>query len=118
MTALPRRIAKERKRDERWRSRAHCDFVRSHECCVPGCVGRPIEVAHLRNGSDAGMARKPSDFYTISACRFHHDQQHNIGEKSFASMYQIDLHALAQAFSEASPKKWEIAQQKIDRGLV
>lgn len=118
MTALPRRIAKERKRDDRWRSPAHCNFVRSHECCVPGCVGRPIEVAHLRNGTDAAMGRKASDWFTMSLCRFHHGQQHNIGEPSFAAMYRIDPHALAQAFAEASPKRWEIAQQKIDRGLA
>ena len=118
MATLPKRIPKDRKRDDRWRSPAHLNFVRSHQCCVPGCVGRPIEVAHLRIGSGAGMGQKPHDWNTWSACRFHHGQQHNIGEKSFAAMYQIDLHALAQAFAEASPKKWEIAQQKIDRGLV
>lgn len=58
---LPRRIPKKAKRSERWRSQAHCTFVRNHECCVPGCSARPIEVAHVRRGSDGGTGRKPSD---------------------------------------------------------
>jgi len=115
MTILPRRIAKERKRDGRWRSPSHCNFVRSHECSVPGCAGRPIEVAHLRVGSDAGTSRKPSDWFTISLCRLHHSEQHCLGEKTFAERHQIDLHALAKAFCDASPKRFEIIQQKLDR---
>jgi hypothetical protein len=54
------------------------------------------------------MSRKPSDYFTISLCRFHHGQQHSIGEHSFAAMYQIDTHALAKAFAEQSPKAREI----------
>lgn len=113
--SLPPKIRKERKRDGRWRSQSHLNFVRGHACCVPGCVGRPIEVAHIRIGSDAGLSRKPSDWFTISLCRFHHSQQHGVGERSFAEMYQIDLHALARAFAEASPKRFEIIQQQLER---
>jgi hypothetical protein len=112
---LPRRIPKQKKRDDRWRSPAHCNFVRSHECSVPSCQGRPIEVAHVRNVSDAGLSRKPSDWFTISLCRHHHSQQHSVGEKSFAEMHRIDLHALAKAFAEASPKRFEIIQKQIER---
>lgn len=115
MTLLPSRIPKERKRDNRWRSQAHCSFVRSHECCVPDCTARPIEVAHVRNGSDAGMSRKPSDWFTISLCRDHHSEQHRIGEASFAKAHGIDLHAMAAAFADASPKALEIRRAKSER---
>lgn len=115
---LPRRIPKQKNRSERWRSAKHCNFVRDHECCVPGCQARPIEVAHLRVGTDAGMGRKASDFYTISLCKFHHTgDQHNVGERSFEKKHGIDLHALAAEFAEKSPKAAEIRQNKRERGL-
>lgn len=112
---LPRRMPKSPKRSSRWRSISHCNFVRSHNCVVPGCDGRPIEVAHVRNGSGAGMGQKPDDFHTISLCQGHHDTQHQIGEISFAKRYGIDLHALADEFAKASPKSAEIARIKRER---
>lgn len=114
---LPRRIPKPTKRASRWRSQAHCNFVRSHECCVQGCGGRPIEVAHVRNGSGAGIAQKPDDWNTISLCRDHHSEQHRIGEVTFGMRHKIDPHALAEAFAKASPKAAEIARIKRERGL-
>lgn len=113
---LPARIPKKRNRSERWRSPAHCNFVRSHECCVPGCRERPIDVAHIRQGSDAGMGRKPSDWFTVSLCKGHHTEQHNVGESSFSKSHGIDLHALAEEFASASPKAAEIRIEKRERG--
>ena len=112
---LPRRIAKDPKRSKRWRSPAHCSFVRSHECCVSGCRGRPIEVAHVRRGSDAGMGRKPSDWFTISLCREHHAEQHTIGEASFEAKYTINMLTLAEEFAAASPKRREITAEQVKR---
>lgn len=112
---LPRRIPKEPKRSLRWRSPAHCNFVRSHECCVAECGRRPIEVAHIRRGSDAGMARKPSDFFTVSLCQHHHAEQHRIGEQSFEKAHGLDLAALAAEFAAASPKAREIRQAQRER---
>ena len=115
---LPSRIAKKRNRSERWRSPAHCNFVRSHHCVVPGCKNMPIEVAHIRLGSDAGMSRKPSDFYTISLCGGldgHHAEQHRIGEPSFAAKHKIDLHELAAEFAAESPKAQEIRHIRQER---
>lgn len=115
---LPPRIKKEPKRTARWKSTSHCNFVRSHQCCVPGCDRRPIEVAHLRNGTDAGMGRKASDFFAISLCSYHHRaDQHINGEDTFAKVHGIDLHALARAFAEASPKAAEIRAHKREHGL-
>ncbi|WP_082456461.1 DUF968 domain-containing protein [Novosphingobium sp. Leaf2] len=113
--ALPRRIPKERNRSERRRSQAHCTFVRSHQCCVPGCQDMPIEVAHVRAGSDAGMGRKPSDWFTVSLCRGHHSEQHRIGEGPFGRVHGIDLHTLAAEFAAASPKAAEIRLQQRGR---
>lgn len=113
---LPRRIPKERNRSDRWRSPAHCNFVRGHECCVPGCQGRPIEVAHLRKGTDAGMGRKASDWFTISLCKFHHTgDQHNVGEPEFERKHGINLHELAAEFAAKSPKAAEIRRVQQER---
>lgn len=113
--ALPRKIPKTPKRSNRWRSQAHCSFVRGHECCVPRCPGRPIEVAHVRRGSDGGMGQKPSDWNTISLCREHHAEQHRIGEQSFEKRHGINMRALADEFAAASPKAAEIRATKRER---
>lgn len=112
---LPRRIPKPAKRASRWRSQAHCNFVRSHGCCVEGCTGRPIEVAHVRNGSGAGMGQRPDDFRTVSLCRDHHAEQHRVGEETFWKGRAVSL--LIEEFCRASPKAREIAAAKRERGL-
>lgn len=105
--ALPARIRQKRKEEKRWRSTAHCDFVRSHACCACGSRAA-IEVAHVRRGSDAGMGRKPSDFWAISLCHECHAAQHRMGEQSFEELHNIDMRALAEEFAAASPKAGEI----------
>ncbi len=105
---FPARIPKKRAQSGRWRSQAHCDFVRSHECIVGGCHARPIEVAHVRIGSDAGMGRKPSDWFTVSMCQDHHAESHRIGERSFEKAHGVDLHQLAEQFVAGSPRKAQI----------
>ena len=113
--ALPKRIPKKRNRSLRWRSPAHCNFVRSHECSILGCQGRPIEVAHVRRGSDAGMGRKPSDWHTVSLCQEHHAEQHRVGEESFEARYRVNLSRIADEFAGASPKALEIKLEKSVR---
>lgn len=101
---LPARIDRKSHRENAGkRSLGHCNFVRSHNCSVAGCVGRPIEVAHVRDGTGGGMAVKPSDRWTISLCRDHHAEQHSIGERSFSTRYGIDMKALAMSFARQSP---------------
>lgn len=111
---LPRRIAKEAKREKRWRSPAHLSFVRSHECCVPNCHERPIEAAHVRIGGQGGMGFKPPDWCVISLCSTHHQRQHSVGERTFQQEYGIDMQALADEFAKASPKAAEIRKAKAD----
>ena len=106
---LPRRIQKPKRRENRVRCPAHLKWVRSHFCCVPGCQRQPIEAAHTRrglpNGEQAGMGQKPGDQWAISLCVEHHDQQHNVGEKSFEEWHKIDMKELALEFAAKSPHR-------------
>lgn len=113
---LPPRLTRKQNRTARWKSPAHCNFVRDHHCVVPCSPARPIEVAHVRSGSDGGMGRKPSDWFTVSLCRDHHSEQHNIGEASFEQRHGIDLHELADAFAKASPKAPDIRRERMANG--
>lgn len=115
--SLPPRIQKQGKRESRWKSPAHLAFVRSHQCCVPGCTAMPIEAMHVRRGSGAGMGQKPDDWRTVSGCRDHHGEQHRIGEQSFEKRYGLDLAELAAEFAKASPKAAEIRKVQRERSL-
>lgn len=106
---LPPRLAKKPKRSTRWRSQAHCNFVRSHACSV--CLSTAaIEVAHVRIGSGAGMGQKPDDWRTVSLCKGCHQLQHEKGEQTFWRAFRLDVEALIDAFCKASPKAREIRE--------
>lgn len=93
----------------------HRAWVRGHCCSVPGCDLGPIEFAHVRKGLPVGEAGgtglKPHDKWGISLCKAHHNEQHQIGEATFAAKYGLDLVALARAFAKQSPHRprWEDA---------
>lgn len=82
---------------------AHRNWVRRHRCCVPGCRRTPIECAHVRTGTDGGIALKPSDRWVISLCVAHHREQHRLGETEFEATYSVDLRLLATEFAQRSP---------------
>jgi hypothetical protein len=82
---------------------AHCAWVRRHRCSVAGCRQLPIECAHVRGGTDGGVGLKPSDKWTISLCRLHHREQHDIGEPAFEAEYDLHLRELASEFAARSP---------------
>lgn len=113
---LPKRIPKPAKRASRWKSTAHCNFVRSHACSACQSTAA-IEVAHVRRGSGAGMGQKPDDWQTLSLCRECHSEQHRVGEESFEKLHNFSMAEMAAAFAKASPKAFEIAQAKRERGL-
>ena len=114
MTFFPSKRLKATKRSSRWRSPAHCNHVRAHDCSIPGCAsGEPIEVAHVRIGSGAGMGQKPDDFRGVSLCRECHQRQHNIGEQTFWA--GRDVEALIAGFIRTSPKKQEIERVRRER---
>lgn len=114
--ALPPRIRKEPKRDSRWRSTAHLNFVRSFQCAVPGCHGRPIEAAHVRIGSGAGMGQKPHDYYAVPLCKGCHARQHIKGEDTFWRTYHAasgqTVEQLIDALCKESPKAAEIRKRR------
>lgn len=102
-TRLPARLRTDRS-DRRTRScPPHRAWVRKHHCCVPGCLGRPIECAHVRGGADGGTGLKPSDRWCISLCSFHHAEQHRIGEARFEIRYDLALADLDRLFARRSP---------------
>lgn len=105
---LPPKLPKKPKRESRWRSQAHCNYIRQHHCSIAGCMALPIEVAHVRIGSGAGVGQRPHDYFAISLCRTHHAEQHNTGEASFEKRYNISMMELADGFAKTSPKASEI----------
>lgn len=113
---LPARLPKKERRSARWRSQAHLSFVRKHHCSMPGCQGVPIEAAHVRINSGAGMGEKPSDWRAVSLCQFHHRQQHTVGEPAFWATYKAatgeTVEQLIDAFCKASPRAREIRLER------
>ena len=110
---LPKRIPKPAKRASRWRSQAHCNWVRSHHCSISGCDEMPIDVAHVRMGSGAGIGQKPDDFRCVSLCASHHRRQHEVGERTFWA--GVDVEKLIDAFNAGSPRATEIRHVKMER---
>lgn len=106
---FPARIPKPPKRSSRFRSQAHCNFVRSHACCNCGSQ-TAIEVAHVRLGSGAGISQKPDDWRTVSLCKHCHQEQHNGGEATFWA--GRDVEALIDEFCRRSPKAREIREAR------
>lgn len=114
---LPQRIPKPKRRASRWRSQAHLNFVRSHQCSTPGCPDMPIEAAHVRLNGGAGIGQKPDDWRAVSLCRDCHAMQHRVGEKTFwDECASRDVEALIAEFIKASPKRQEIEAVMRERG--
>jgi hypothetical protein len=101
---LPKRIERPRSGIERAPQRIwprHRRFVKSHACCVPGCLNLPVDFAHIRSAANSGKDLKPFDWFGVSLCRRHHDEQH-AGVETFMQKYGIDLWLLAAEFAERS----------------
>lgn len=74
----------------------HQKHVRKRCCAVPGCACRKIQFAHARVGVEyAGTSIKPPDWFGLPLCEEHHAEQHQIGERSFAAKYGLDMVAIA-----------------------
>ena len=102
---FPNRLPRELRKSTSRTCAAHRAWVRRHRCSVPGCSRLPIECAHVRRGTDGGLALKPSDKWTISLCHFHHVEQHEIGEPAFEIRHNLDLRNLATEFARRSPHR-------------
>lgn len=113
---LIRKIAKAPKRSSRFRSQKHLNHVRSHACVVCD-ASAPIEVAHVRLGSGAGMGEKPHDYLTVSLCKTCHTRQHTIGEATFWQRFaEKDPQAIIAAFIASSPVRREIETHRAEHG--
>ena len=104
-TALPKLIRRPKHARDARNCPAHRAWVRKHKCSVPGCDRLPIECAHVRSGTDGGIAMKPSDRWMISLCAYHHQEQHRIGESAFERRHFIDLKELSTEFALRSPHR-------------
>jgi hypothetical protein len=67
----------------------HLAFVRQLPCVACGKAA-PSEAAHVRTGTDGGVAVKPGDRYAVPLCAACHTNQHRIGELTFWSALRID----------------------------
>ena len=99
---LIRKLPKAPKRSSRFRSQKHLNHVRSHACVVCDAAA-PIEVAHVRLGSGAGMGEKPHDYLTVSLCKDCHQRQHQTGERTF--WQGRDVQAIMGEFIRTSPAR-------------
>ena len=119
---LPRRIPKPSRRATRWRSQAHCAWIRGFACCVCGSMTN-IVAAHYRLGSHTGASQKPDDWRTLPMCDGPfsnaegqlgcHDRQHLVGEQTFWK--GRDVEALIAEFCKASPRAAQIRQAQRER---
>lgn len=104
---FPRKIPKAPKRASRWRSQAHAKHVRSHACANCDSL-QDIQLAHVRNGSGAGMGQKPDDWHAVSLCGICHRTQHQVGEESF--WQGRDVEALIDFYCRTSPRAAQIRE--------
>jgi hypothetical protein len=63
------------------RDHEHLAFIRELPCIR--CESYNSVPAHIRIGTDGGMSRKPSDYWTVPLCHTCHDRQHKRGERTF-----------------------------------
>jgi hypothetical protein len=121
--ALPQRAPKpekpkREKRDGRFKSLRHRDWVRKEFACVMcgSTVGR--QFAHVRIGALAGMSRKPDDWRGVVLCADDHQYQHDIGEETFwreyAAKHGQSVWQLIDSLCAASPVAHEIRQWRME----
>lgn len=111
---LPARLPKKPKRESRWKSTRHRDWVRGFACCNCGETAG-VQVAHVRMGSGAGMGQKPDDWRTVPLCGDCHngDQHTKLGEPEFWARYAREkghtVFDLIDELAKQSPLAREIA---------
>jgi hypothetical protein len=79
-------------------SEARVEAVRAMPCCVPGCVRRPSQNAHVRSKGAGGTWRD-----VVPLCAYHHAIQHRMGILTFEREYDTDLRAIAARVAEETP---------------
>lgn len=85
------------------RDKKYLAVIRTLPCLV--CLREPCgEAAHVRMSTGRNtLARKPSDFRTVSLCHRDHMQQHEEGERQYWERQGIDPVEIARKLREAYP---------------
>ena len=109
--ALIRKLPAKAKEGARWKSQRHLKHVRSH-ACVNCDASAPIEAAHVRIGSDAGMGRKPSDYFAVPLCKDCHQLQHTVGERTFWE--GKDVAEIIHQLVRTSPAFYEATDHRVE----
>src|SRR5215471_1432036 len=116
---IPRPMARSKRKPDPRRRLLHLAFVRQLPCVACGRAA-PSEPAHVRTGTDGGVAIKPGDRYTVPLCTACHAKQHRVGELSFWCALRIDPLNVAfrlwiiSADLEAGERTMFRARQQID----
>ena len=84
----------------------HRAWIRRQSCLVHGVdCGGAVDPHHVRNGTDGGMGLKPHDKWCVPLCRWHHDQVHREGWRSFERLHDVSLASEALALAARSPDR-------------
>lgn len=108
-----RKLPKKKRESDRWQSQRHRNHVRQHACVMCDAEA-PIEVAHVRLGTDGGMGKKPSDYYTVALCKDCHARQHSEGERTF--WQGKDVQVIMGEFIRSSPVRAQIEAHRREFG--
>jgi hypothetical protein len=89
------------------RSGKHLAWLRTQRCLCHSlrdhrCEG-PVQAAHVRRNTDAGLSAKPSDCWTVPLCHAAHSLQHQIGEQPFERKFGFLLKRWAEHYAAKSP---------------
>lgn len=106
-----------RKPDAWFRSPKHLDAIRERRCLVCG-TSKEVIAAHVRKGTDGAGGKKPSDYFTLPLCDYHHRVQHSAGEVSFWNFtFALDpiLTALELAMQSPCQRTREAATEEFRR---
>jgi len=74
----------------RWENKKYLAFVRTLPSIVPG--SGDIVPHHVRMDGNAGVAGKPSDYYSVPLADSKHKELDQIGKESFYKKYDINIY--------------------------
>jgi hypothetical protein len=116
---IPHPVARGKPKPNLRRRVQHLAFVRQLPCVACGKAA-PSHAAHVRAGTDGGVAMKPGDRYAVPLCSACHAKQHRVGELTFWSALRFDPVNVALRLWTVSPdlaageRTVFRARQKID----
>ena len=87
----------------------HLMWIKKQRCLInDGDCGGAVDPHHVRNGTDGGMGLRPHDKWCVPLCRWHHDQNHRDGWRSFDRLHGVNLRSEALRLAERSPYRKEL----------